>query len=344
MKIIAVDIGGTKMLLYSDVGGNVVEKRVPTGDEASPQSLCREIHSFIRSLDFVPDAVGVCVPGLVQDGVLIVASDRPNMVGLSEEMLSTPQTRAFLINDVRAAMYSQLPKYPRESSICVIVIGTGIGMSVYSNGVFLTGANGFIGEWGLCPVRLSDGTMTTYDAVMTGKAIVDRLGLEPLQITQKLEEEDPSAVTIVKEAGFYCGCCLASCINLFNPEYIVLTGSTTEYKYYRSTAMETCRTYSLPESFAACTIVAPSERGRIVLLGTVEYAREMMEEANCIVCLQKTLVHSRGYSCQLRTTVKYYPYEHAKPRCEQLLLCSFHRDSCFSRGCSSELCVLCPNG
>lgn len=95
MKIIAVDIGGTKSFLYSDVGGNVVEKRVPTGDEASPQSLCREIHSFIRSLDFVPDAVGVCVPGLVQDGVLIVASDRPNMVGLSREMLSTPQTQRF---------------------------------------------------------------------------------------------------------------------------------------------------------------------------------------------------------------------------------------------------------
>ena len=316
MKIIAVDIGGTKMLLHSDVGGNVVEKRVPTGEEASPQSLCKEIQSFVHSLDFVPDAIGVCVPGLVQNGVLIVASDRPNMVGLSEEMLSTPQTRAFLVNDIRAAMYSQLPKYPRESSICLIVIGTGIGMSVYSNGVFLTGANGFIGEWGLCPVRLSDGTMTTYDAVMTGQAIVDRSGLNPTEIIQKLEEEDESIVRIVKEAGFYCGCCLASSINLFNPEYIILTGSTTQYKYYRSAAMDTCRIYSLPESFASCTIVDPPERGRIVLLGTMEYARMMAEEANCGVCFgYQTCAFPRAL-IQLGKTVKNYPYEHAKPRYE----------------------------
>ena len=155
-------------MMFSNVGEKVVEKTVPTGDETTPSLMAHQIHEFIQSLDFVPDAVGICVPGLVKDGVLFYASDRRNLEGLSEDMISTPQYRAYMINDIRAAMYSQIPIYPKGSSICVIVIGTGIGMSVVLNGHFLYGANGYVGEWGFCPLRLEDGTVTTYDQVITG--------------------------------------------------------------------------------------------------------------------------------------------------------------------------------
>ena len=109
-KVVAVDIGGTKMILYTKVGGVVRRKREATGSEITPQQLVKLINDFINDLDFTPDVLGVCVPGLVENGVLIVASDRPNMEGLSEDMLSTPQYKAYLINDLRAAMFSQIPK------------------------------------------------------------------------------------------------------------------------------------------------------------------------------------------------------------------------------------------
>lgn len=61
------------------------------------------------------------------------------------------------------------------------------------------------------------------------------------------------------------------------PDYIVLTGSTTNYKNYRSIALETCKKYSLDVSRNSCKIVDPEARGRIVILGTIEYARMMFE-------------------------------------------------------------------
>ena len=177
-KVVAVDIGGTKMILYTKVGGVVRRKREATGSEITPQQLVKLINDFINDLDFTPDVLGVCVPGLVENGVLIIASDRPNMEGLSEEMLSTPQYKAYLINDLRAAMFSQIPKYPKGSSICLIVIGTGIGMSVVLNGHFLSGAKGWVGEWGFCPIRLEDGTICSTERIITGKAIIERSGME----------------------------------------------------------------------------------------------------------------------------------------------------------------------
>lgn len=281
-KVVGIDIGGTKMMMFSNVGGNVVEKTVPTGDETTPAIMTRQIHEFIQSLNFIPDAVGVCVPGLVKDGVLFYASDRRNLEGLSEDMISTPQYRAYMINDIRAAMYSQIPNYPKGSSICVIVIGTGIGMSVVLNGHFLCGANGYVGEWGFCPLRLEDGRVTTYDQVITGKAIVENTGLDPKDINAKLEEGDERVTSIIKSAGYYCGWCLAYCINLFNPDYIILTGSTTNYKNYRSIAIETCNQCTLNISRKSCRIVDPPEGGRIVILGTIEYARMMFEGAEVV--------------------------------------------------------------
>ena len=116
-------------------------------------------------------------------------------------MISTPQYRAYMINDIRAAMYSQIPIYPKGSSICVIVIGTGIGMSVVLNGHFLYGANGYVGEWGFCPLRLEDGTVTTYDQVITGKAIVETTGLDPDEIIAKfINRKSPTEFEKVKSS------------------------------------------------------------------------------------------------------------------------------------------------
>lgn len=275
-KIVGVDIGGTKMIMYSHYKYGVREK-VPTGESATPESVVKTIHEFISKLDFVPDAVGVCVPGLCENGALIYASDRRNLEGISEEMISTPQYRAYIINDIRAAMYSQIPKYPKGSSICVIVVGTGIGMSAVIDGHFLSGAKGFIGEWGMCPVRLEDGSITTYDTIITGKMIVEKCGMKPREIIEELEAGNEHVTKIVNTAALYCGMCLAYCINLFNPEYLVFTGSTTFYKNYRQIAIDTCKQFAIKESYEACEIVDPEEKGDIVLKGTMEYARMMLE-------------------------------------------------------------------
>ena len=72
-KIVGIDIGGTKMLMYSNYNGKIVQEKVPTGTEATPQGLVDQIHKFISKLDFVPDAVGVCVPGLCENGTLFYA-------------------------------------------------------------------------------------------------------------------------------------------------------------------------------------------------------------------------------------------------------------------------------
>ena len=42
-------------------------------------------------------------------------------------------------------------------------------------------------------------------------------------------------------------------------------------------AVDTCKKYAIKESYDACEIIDPEEKGDIVICGTMEYARMMFE-------------------------------------------------------------------
>lgn len=70
----------------------------------------------------------------------------------------------------------------------------------------------------------------------------------------------------MEEAGFYFGLALVDVLHSFNPEVLVVGGSTATYKGYMETALRTAESYTYPDIWQDCRIVRPQDPKRIVAL------------------------------------------------------------------------------
>lgn len=272
----AIDIGGTKMLMYAEYEGKVYEKRILTGASATPASITQAAHEYLDSLPFVPKHVGVAVPGYVDNGVLVYASDIRNIEGISEKEFSTDRYQCHFINDCKAGAYYEASFYPKEVSVAVIMVGTGIGMGMRSNGTFIMGAKGWSGEPGFIPFFTGKGEsgIETGDNFLTGISMLRRMGCDAETFIRRINEKDEKALTVLNEGALYCGLTLATIINLLNPEVIILGGSTVTYPGYKARALEVAKKYSVDYNWSCVRFEEPNNLKYMVILGCLEFAKE----------------------------------------------------------------------
>ncbi|WP_046468760.1 ROK family transcriptional regulator [Allosalinactinospora lopnorensis] len=117
-----------------------------------------------------------------------------------------------------------------------VKVSTGIGAGIISAGRLLRGSLGAAGEIGHVPVRDGGGTpcrcgnIDCLETVAGGTALVERLAergrqvADPQGLVSLVQNGDPIAVTLVRDAGRRIGEVLAGAVNLLNPEVIVLGG------------------------------------------------------------------------------------------------------------------------
>jgi len=124
----------------------------------------------------------------------------------------------------------------------VTLIGSGVGASVITDGSRYRGASSSAGEWGHIPIavdgrRCRCGARGCLEAYLGAEAILDRYHQgEPAEIIDTGRQEtdlarllvlartDSSAQRTIAETIRYFGAGLASLINLFNPERIIIGG------------------------------------------------------------------------------------------------------------------------
>lgn len=201
-------------------------------------------------------AIGVGAPGLSnpETGILFTSPNLPGwrdvpLRGIIQRKLGK---KTFLINDANAAALGELYFGAARGArnFIYVTISTGIGGGIVINGEIYSGASGAAGEVGHmtiddngplcncgnrgCWETLASGTALAREArhqMEQGAktSILDYSGGVMEKVTAEVihkaaQAGDKLAEELIARTGYYVGVGLASLINIFNPELIVIGG------------------------------------------------------------------------------------------------------------------------
>ena len=250
-----------------DAAGEIITQdyrktRAAEGQEAVIQRMVDAAHQVMSEATIVPSqvtATGVCSPGPIDSrtGVLTAPPNLPGWknVPLKQLIEEALGITTFLENDANAAALGEhrFGAGRGVQDMIYVTASTGIGGGLILNGQLYNGATGAAGEIGHMTVLpwgpyCGCGNRGCLEALASGTAIA-REGREmvrrgvptliaelaegnPERVTAKLVAEaadkgDIEAQEILAEAMTYLGVGMASLVNLFNPELIVIGGGLT---------------------------------------------------------------------------------------------------------------------
>jgi glucokinase len=184
--------------------------------------------------------VGIGLPGLWHEEKKRILFS-PNIPFLSNADIWEPLQKIFskaaVHNDATLAAYGEwvFGKAKGMKDFVLLTLGTGIGGGIFLNGKIYTGSCGFAGEIGHMIINYNGykcecGSTGCFEAEVSAKAITKRyfektgLILTPREIAQKARQGDKAAKETYETTGKLLGVGLASVVNIFDPEAVILMG------------------------------------------------------------------------------------------------------------------------
>jgi glucokinase len=257
-RVIAVDLGGTKLLAgVVDEEGVVVERTVRPTRTGSQEELLAELEAAIRDLiDEGCGAIGVGLPSTIdqREGRAVNSVNIP-LAGIDfrDHLTSVFGVPAGIENDANAAALAEHRFGAGRGArhMVMLTLGTGIGGGLILDGKLYRGAVGAAGELGhmtvdldgppcqgTCPGRghleaLASGTAADRLAAERAQANPDgdlgRAAAEGKIVDARLAVDLAAAGAgdardVLEHVGFVLGTGIASYVNIFNPEVVVLGG------------------------------------------------------------------------------------------------------------------------
>ncbi|WP_419803492.1 ROK family transcriptional regulator [Mucilaginibacter sp.] len=245
-----------------------------TNDKGSLEALCALINDCIKELPCTKDkilGIGVNLSGRINYATGYSYSffhfDEEPLSKIIENHIGI---RVFLENDSRAMAYGEFCSgvIKDEKNVLFLNIDYGLGMGIMINSQLYYGKSGYAGEVGHMPFFNNEiichcGKKGCLETEASGRALV-RIFKEELAkgsstvIKKKLEDiilddiieaainDDVLAIELIARIGEKLGRGIASLINVFNPELLILGGrlSTTE-EYIRLPIKSALNKYSL---------------------------------------------------------------------------------------------------
>jgi glucokinase len=259
---VGVDLGGTKVSVATLNGGRLSDAQVAPTDTASSDALVEQLASVIESAR-EPDttAVGIGIPSAVEwatgralSGVNVPLKGVPLRAMLTER-LGLP---VFVDNDANVAALAEACDEAGSvvvQHLVMFTVGTGVGGGLVLAGRPFRGATGAGTEMGhvIIGLDLSDGAPPpakrfpqpgSLEALAAGTAL-DRLAAESARAqpdsalgrlaapgsevkgpdaVAAAQDGDPEAVRLLRILGERLGIGIASAINVFDPEQVVVGG------------------------------------------------------------------------------------------------------------------------
>jgi predicted NBD/HSP70 family sugar kinase len=302
--VVGVDVGETAILVELfdlDMQVRASHSITPTAERLDPE---RTAEYVLEGLDRVVTysglaqeqilGVGVGVPGLVEHGDdagvhgedAVVHAQTIGWDGVPFGNMLRRGTALPLFVENGAKTFGQAEKWfgaARDAENAIIVLlGTGTGISIFTEGELYRGASSSAGEWGHTTVVVNGqtcrcGAKGCLEAYVGGRAIVARYDelhqrtpahsdtdlVARLTAIAEAPSSDQSAAKVLQETGMYLGIGIANLINLFNPERIVVGGwidQILEDKILPA-IREVASRQSLRMPFSAVSIV-PAQLGR----------------------------------------------------------------------------------
>ena len=260
-RTIGVDMGGTKLLAGAVDSELSVHHRVQRSMNRLDQSYLLDV--VVEAVEEARDgaggevdAIGFGIPSLIDQrtGNAVIAINLPlkniRFADVMAERLGLP---VFVDNDANlAALAEHRAGAARGASEAVVLtIGTGIGGGLILRDRLYRGAIGAAAELGHlvidldgppcqgnCPNRgcvesLASGTALAREALRIardrpasglGRAVAVGRELEGPLVTELAHDGDEAAIDAIELVGTRLGVAIASLVNIFNPEVVVIGG------------------------------------------------------------------------------------------------------------------------
>jgi glucokinase len=256
--VIGIDIGGTNIKAGAvDYRGNILSwRKISTEASAGWDAfvakiimLSDQLSSDVKDHNLV--AVGFGIPGAIlqKEGIVTQAPNFPALDNMPvrkmmKERLHVP---CYIDNDANAIALGEMWAGAGQGSMNIVglALGTGVGGGVIIDGELLRGADGMAAELGHIAVDAngarcncgSTGCLETF-ASATGflRMLREELGqnhdstlkivsgVTPAIIYEHAKAGDAVARSVIQNAGIGLGIGMASLVNIFNPEMIIVGG------------------------------------------------------------------------------------------------------------------------
>ncbi len=243
-----IDVGGTNLKAVAVTADGAVLHRISHATEdgnASAADWAQRARTafaeFERAQVRPAVSLGVCAPGLAAADARSIAHLPGKLAGLAGLDWTAALGRTALVpvlNDAHAAILGEawIGAARGKRHVVMLTLGTGVGGAVISDGRLLRGAigrAGHIGHLSLDPEgAVSITGMPGALEVMIGDCTVAGRSDGRFSSTAALvaahRAGDPDATRVWLRSIRALGCALGSCINLFDPEVIVIGGGIAQ--------------------------------------------------------------------------------------------------------------------
>lgn len=265
---VGVDLGGTKLLAvvfdeeYTALGRAKEKVAKSRDNEAVLEKMVEVIRDALDDAGAKPEeisAIGIACPGPVdfENGIVL---ETPNLglenFPIRDRLSAELDVPVFLENDVNAGTYGEYVSGAGRGFRHIVGLfpGTGLGGGLILDGRLFRGATGGAGEIGHmiiqvdgrrcgcgqygCLEAMASRTAIAKDLVAlatTGsaptvykKAGSDYAAMKSSVIEKGWREGEPAVVDLVNRAARHLGIGMANCVNIFNPELIIIGGGLVE--------------------------------------------------------------------------------------------------------------------
>ena len=309
-----IDLGGTKIAAcIADADGRErASARTATEAHRGPEAVIGRIVDAVR--DAAREAgietrqlagAGIAAPGPIDRDAGVV-TDPPNLPGWHNVPLARALTdrlgiTATLENDANCGALGEHAYGAGRGyrHMIYLTISTGVGGGIIIDNALYTGASGAAGELGHVVVApdgpaCGAGHVGCLESFSSGTAIARRAQelidagelprtariaaqhppLDAQDVYLAAEQGEAEAAAIVEQAGRYLGIGLATIVNAFNPQCIVVGGGLVNMgEAILGPAVETARTRSFAQSFGDVRIVEWELGEQGTALGALVVAR-----------------------------------------------------------------------
>lgn len=318
--VVGFDLGGSKMIsAVLDGKLNIVtrKKKKTNAHEGGKVVYQRIKDTILASLEEAAISssalmgIGIAAPGPLdkESGAIL---DTPNLdfnnFPIRDRLQSDFNIPVMLENDVNAGVYGEYKRGAAQGyrSVVGLFPGTGLGGGIILDGRLYGGSTGNAGEIGHmiiqingplcgcghygCVEALASRTALTKDIIAlasTGDApvVLSEAGTDfslykSGVLAKAVKKEDKKVIRAIKRSAEFLGVAMANCVNILNPDAVVLGGGLVEKlgKIYLQSAEESMRKHALPELVEGVKVVQAELGDDAVLLGAAILVTEMLSE------------------------------------------------------------------
>lgn len=272
---VIIDIDTTTICI-SDLKGDILPEHqlsFPTGSD--PETLFPTIGKkfsevWKKSGGQQCRTIGVCIQGLIEtkSGQSML---NPNLHWLegtrpAEEISRRLGVPAIILHEAKAISRAQLTVTDNAAEILTLDFSVGVGMSVISNGHYLTGRSGFAGEIGHIIMNPGGTLCGCGNRGCLETVAADRVFFQTLEKSGRRQA--------VKDILHWQSTGIAAAVNLFNPQTVYIHSRMfDEIPDYLQRLRKKVEQKAMAPSFAGCSL-QPTSTGKLTgtLLAAIDAA------------------------------------------------------------------------